>query len=103
MTAQEAVAFLAGKRRTVLLGGMAMILHGLSRNTKDYDIWLDPLPDAQTWAAAIQQLLTREPPLQVQRISSFGGWTPIGVADVPLVGTDRSRRQTDGSDRLDRH
>jgi hypothetical protein len=49
MTAQEAVAFLASKRRTVLLGGMAMILHGLSRNTKDYDIWLDPLPDAQTW------------------------------------------------------
>ena len=27
MTAQEAVAFLASKRRTVLLGGMAMILH----------------------------------------------------------------------------
>ena len=64
MTAQEAVAFLATKRRIVLLGGMAMILHGLSRNTKDYDIWLDPLPDAQTWAAAIQRLLTREPPLQ---------------------------------------
>jgi hypothetical protein len=67
MTAQEAVAFLASKRRTVLLGGMAMILHGLSRNTKNYDIWFDPLPDAQTWAAAIQRLLTREPPLQVQR------------------------------------
>ena len=47
MIAQEAVAFLAGKRRTVLLGGMAVILHGLSRNTKDYDIWLDPLPDEQ--------------------------------------------------------
>ena len=42
MTSQEAVGFLASKRRTVLLGGMAVILHGLSRNTKDYDIWLDP-------------------------------------------------------------
>ena len=99
MTAQEAVAFLASKRRTVLLGGMAMILHGLSRNTKDYDIWLDPLPDAQTWAAAIQQLLTREPPLQVQRISSFGGWMPIGVADVPLVGTEDRLIRIAGADR----
>ncbi len=99
MTAQEAVAFLASKRRTVLLGGMAMILHGLSRNTKDYDIWLDPLPDAQTWAAAIQQLLRREPPLQVQRISSFGGWTPIGVADVPLVGAEDRLIRITGADR----
>ena len=40
MTAQEAVVFLANRRRVVLLGGMAVILHGLSRSTKDYDIWL---------------------------------------------------------------
>jgi hypothetical protein len=80
MTAQEAVAFLASKRRTVLLGGMAMILHGLSRNTKDYDIWLDPLPDAQTWAAAIQQLLTREP----QLISgAFGSRTLASFCSIP--------------------
>jgi hypothetical protein len=37
MTAQEAVVFLANRRRMVLLGGIAVILHGLSRSTKDYD------------------------------------------------------------------
>jgi hypothetical protein len=88
MTSQEAVAFLASKRRSVLLGGLAVILHGLSRNTKDYDIWLDPLPDVQSWAAPIQQLLTREPSLQARRISAFGGWKPIIVGDVPVVGTE---------------
>jgi hypothetical protein len=88
MTAQEAVAFLASKRRTVLLGGLAVILHGLSRNTKDYDIWLDPLPDVQSWASPIQQLLTREASLQARRISTFGGWKPISVGDVPVAGTE---------------
>jgi hypothetical protein len=39
----------------VLLGGLAVILHGLSRNTKDYSIWLDSLPDVQTWTAPIQR------------------------------------------------
>jgi hypothetical protein len=99
MTAQEAVAFLASKRRTVLLGGLAVILHGLSRNTKDYDIWLDPLPDVQAWAATIQQLLTREPSLQAQRVSAFGGWTPISVAGVPVVGTEDRLIRIAGAER----
>jgi hypothetical protein len=41
----------------------------------------------KAWAAAIQQLLTREPSLQAQ-ISAFGGWIPISVANVPAVGTE---------------
>jgi hypothetical protein len=88
MTAQEAVAFLAGKRRTVLFGGLAVILHGLSRNTKDYDIWIDPLPDVQAWAEPIQQLLTQDPSLQAQRISAFGGWKPISFSDLVAVGAE---------------
>jgi Protein of unknown function (DUF433) len=38
--------------------------------------------------AAIQELLTREPPLQAQRISSLGGCRPIRVADIPVVGAE---------------
>jgi hypothetical protein len=99
MTAQEAVAFLASKRRTVLLGGLAVILHGLSRSTKDYDIWLDPLPDVQSWAAPIQQLLTRVPSLRAQRISAFGGWKPIGVGDVAVVANEDRLIRISGADR----
>jgi hypothetical protein len=85
MTSQEAVAFLASKRRTVLLGGLAVILHGLSRNTKDYDIWLDPLPDVQSWGAPIQQLLTRESSLQARRISAAEGHRLFAEQLLPKV------------------
>jgi hypothetical protein len=39
MRALDAPEFLAGERRTILLGEAAVILHGLSRLTKDFDVW----------------------------------------------------------------
>lgn len=33
---------LARKHRVVMLGGLAVIGHGLSRLTYDSDVWLDP-------------------------------------------------------------
>jgi hypothetical protein len=69
MTAPEALAFLARERRTVLLGGAAVILHGMNRSTKDFDIWMDPHPDADTWAAPIGHLLEQVPSLCLLRIA----------------------------------
>jgi len=40
---------LAGRHRVLLLGGMAIIAHGLSRPTKDSDIWLEPFRSAEEW------------------------------------------------------
>ena len=48
---------LAARHRVVLLGGMAIIGYGLSRKTKDVDIWLDPLPSSKTWAAELNACL----------------------------------------------
>jgi hypothetical protein len=79
MTAREAVAFLASKRRAVLLGGMAMILHGLSRSTKDYDIWLDPLPRPEAWAKEIKKLMSLEPDIYKQI------WRGLYTADAAFV------------------
>lgn len=45
MKAKAVVDSLANRRNTLLMGGMAVILHGLSRTTKDIDIWVDPKPD----------------------------------------------------------
>ena len=42
---------LAARHRVILLGGMAVIAHGLSRQTKDFDIWLEPFGSADEWAA----------------------------------------------------
>jgi hypothetical protein len=41
---------LAARHRVVLLGGIAVIAHGLTRQTKDYDIWLEPFADSTEWA-----------------------------------------------------
>ena len=34
---------LTQRHRVVVLGGLAVIAHGLSRSTYDGDIWLDPM------------------------------------------------------------
>ena len=96
MTAQEAVVFLANRRRVVLLGGMAVILHGLSRSTKDYDIWLDPLPEPEVWALEIKELMAVEPTFQAQRIDPVfsGNWLPVSRADIARVGCGLSQRES---------
>jgi hypothetical protein len=44
---------LAACHRVVMLGGMAMIAHGLDRKTKDVDVWLEPLETCVQWAKAV--------------------------------------------------
>ncbi len=101
MTAQEAVVFLANRRRVVLLGGMAVILHGLSRSTKDYDIWLDPLPEPEVWALEIKELMAVEPTFQAQRIDPvfFGNWLPVSRTDIARVGVEDGLIRLAGVDR----
>ena len=56
MGAPELDAFirrLTGGHRVLLLGGLAVIAHGLARATKDADVWLDPLASAELWACAL--------------------------------------------------
>jgi hypothetical protein len=89
MTAPEALAFLARERRTVLLGGAAVILHGMNRSTKDFDIWMDPHPDADTWAAPIAHLLGQDPSLSLLRISPLPQlWNPITKEKLPVVANE---------------
>ena len=41
---------LASRHRVILLGGMAVIAHGFSRQTRDFDIWLEPFASPREWA-----------------------------------------------------
>jgi hypothetical protein len=89
MTAPEALAFLARERRTVLLGGAAVILHGMNRSTKDFDIWMDPHPDADTWAAPITHLLEQDPSLCLLRIAPVPKlWNPVTIEKLPVVANE---------------
>jgi hypothetical protein len=57
LSANLFVRELARRQRVMLLGGLAVIAHGLERKTKDVDIWLEPLADASTWADVIKRVL----------------------------------------------
>jgi hypothetical protein len=100
MNAQEVVAFLASQRRTVLLGGMAVILHGLSRSTKDIDIWMDPIPDVDTWLTPLRRLLPQESSLRPERIGDIpGAWKEIAITDLPAVANEDRLIRISGVDR----
>ena len=52
---------LAARYRVILVGGMAVIGHGLARRTKDYDIWLEPMKSAEEWAMALVSACAAHP------------------------------------------
>ncbi len=58
---EDFVDHLAQQRRVIVLGGLAVISHGLSRSTKDADIWLEPMATASEWAAHLRQTLAAFP------------------------------------------
>ena len=53
LNADQFINTLAAAHRVVLLGGMAIISHGLSRRTKDIDVWLEPMQTPDAWASAM--------------------------------------------------
>jgi hypothetical protein len=61
--ANAPVHALSARHRVILLGGMAVIGHGLSRKTKDVDIWLEPMKTAAAWATALKECLGAFPGL----------------------------------------
>jgi len=54
----QIVESLATKRRVLVLGGMAVIAHGLSRTTEDADIWLEPMDSISAWCDVVRSELT---------------------------------------------
>jgi len=73
---------LAATHRVVLLGGLAVISHGLDRMTYDADVWLDPTLDANQWSTAVGHLLEVHPCLKIVEI---GTWKQIGLPLLPSV------------------
>ncbi|MDP1591176.1 MAG: hypothetical protein Q8M07_25705 [Prosthecobacter sp.] len=52
---------LASRHRVLLLGGMAIIAHGLSRPTKDSDIWLEPFATVEEWVTKCLEVVSAFP------------------------------------------
>lgn len=53
----ELINTFALKGKVLLIGGLAVIAHGLTRTTKDGDIWFEPKNSAAEWATAVLSVL----------------------------------------------
>ena len=65
---------LTAERRVLLLGGLAVIAHGLSRATKDADVWLEPMSSSDEWARVLASAWADFPDLRFARLPH---WTPL--------------------------
>ena len=80
--ADDIVRRLAESYRVVTLGGVAVITHGLSRNTHDLDVWLDPMESPDFWCSAVLSAVAESPGLSVIDIGSF---SPVEKAEFPGI------------------
>lgn len=64
------------RHRVILLGGLAVIAHGLSRATKDADVWLEPMESPEAWSRALADIVWSDPRTSLARLPH---WTPIST------------------------
>jgi hypothetical protein len=65
---------IAASRRVLALGGLAVISHGLGRNTHDADIWVEPMESPEIWASVVGPLVYSTPSAKPVAIAV---WEPI--------------------------
>ena len=70
---------LTQRHRVVVLGGLAVIAHGLSRSTYDGDIWLDPMSDSSRWSDVLEGACLDFGGLTLHRLP---GWIPVSGQDL---------------------
>ncbi len=76
---QRFVDELTTRHRVIVVGGLAVIGHGLSRPTKDVDLWLEPMPSIRDWAEAIEEVCRSVPGTTIHRLP---GWVKVSGRDV---------------------
>ncbi|MDH4475743.1 MAG: hypothetical protein QE274_04660 [Verrucomicrobiaceae bacterium] len=90
ISADAFIHALAARHRVVLLGGMAIITHGLSRKTKDIDIWLEPLATPEAWAEAMKTCLGTFPGCYLWSLADRKVLTPDEITEeIDEVGVLR--------------
>ena len=78
---------LTGERRVLLLGGLAIIAHGLSRATKDADIWLEPMESAGAWADLLFATTAHFPETRIARPP---GWAVMESREEVAIAADET-------------
>jgi hypothetical protein len=52
---------LEAQKRVLVIGGVAVIAHGLPRPTRDADVWLEPCWDEAEWTSVLIQVMNHFP------------------------------------------
>ncbi len=94
--AVELTGWLAARFRVVTLGGAAVITHGLSRNTHDLDVWLEPMESPDVWCAAVGTALAETPGIRILHLGSF---SPVEKEEFPAVIEQDGAVRLSGLDR----
>lgn len=68
------IRILTKERKVVVIGGLAVIAHGLSRSTYDGDIWLAPGSNCEEWAVFLENACMEFGNLTIHRLP---GWLPV--------------------------
>lgn len=95
-TAEGLIRSLATRFRVITLGGVAVISHGLGRNTHDADIWVDPAGTVADWVSRVGPVIFSHPAARPVRI---GSWSPFAEADFATVIDDDKVFRVIGLDR----
>ena len=86
------LAALSAKHRLLLLGGMAVVRHGLTRYTKDVDVWLDPMTSCEEWASCLVVIMLDFPGVQITRLFPPQPIDPSALSEA--IAQDRVIRIT---------
>lgn len=78
----QVIRLLAGQFRVMTLGGVAVIASGLSRNTFDADIWIEPMDSAERWAQGVAPFIYAAGSAEVVAI---GSWEKIPRDELAAV------------------
>lgn len=73
------IAQITSSKRVVILGGLAVIAHGLSRTTDDADIWLEPMDDIGEWCRFLEEQCLKFGGLTIHRLPR---WTPVSGEEL---------------------
>jgi hypothetical protein len=73
---------LAAEFRVMTLGGLAVIASGLSRNTFDADIWLEPMDSSDRWAKAVARFVYDA---ETAEAVAIGSWDKIARDELAAV------------------
>lgn len=87
---------IAASCRVLALGGLAVISHGLGRNTHDADIWVEPMESPEVWASVVGPLVYSTPSAKPFAIAV---WEPIPEKNLAEVIASDGVFRINGLDR----